>query len=146
MSENGINTAILDATQNKNSYYIYNDNDDNLRNDAANSLEDLIQGIPGGMKVAKNLSVYVEMPGQNNTKINEVGPILENLVKNYSCTLIDCDFSTPLDYFANSQEIFLVQSMDVLTIQPLTVFLRELKAKNILDSNKLRFVLNKYIQ
>ena len=143
LSENGINTAILDATQNKNSYYIYNDNDDNLRNDAANSLEDLIQGIPGGMKVAKNLSVYVEMPGQNNTKINEVGPILENLVKNYSCTLIDCDFSTPLDYFANSQEIFLVQSMDVLTIQPLTAFLKELKNRDILEQQRIRIIINK---
>ena len=143
LSENGINTAILDATQNKNSYYIYNDNDDNLRNDAANSIENLIQGIPGGMKIAKNLSVYVEMPGQNNTKINEVGPILENLVKNYSCTLIDCDFSTPLDYFANAQEIFLVQSMDVLTIQPLTAFLKELKNRDILEQQRIRIIINK---
>ena len=143
LSENGINTAILDATQNKNSYYIYNGNDDKLRNDAANSLEDLIQGIPGGMKVSKNLSVYVEMPGQNNTKINEVGPILENLVKNYSCTLIDCDFSTPLDYFANAQEIFLVQSMDVLTIQPLTAFLKELKNRDILEQQRIRIIINK---
>lgn len=143
LSENGINTAILDATQNKNSYYIYNNNDDNLRNDAANSLESLIQGIPGGMKVSKNLSVYVEMPGQNSTKINEVGPILENLVKNYSCTLIDCDFSTPLDYFANAQEIFLVQSMDVLTIQPLTAFLKELKNRDILEQQRIRIIINK---
>ena len=146
LSENGINTAILDATQNKNSYYIYNDNDDDLRNAAANSLEDLVQGMQGGMKVSKNLSVYVEMPGQNSTRINDVGPILENLVKNYSATLIDCDFSTPLEYFANAQEIYLVQSMDVLTIQPLTAFLKELKNRDILDQHKIRIIMNKAIR
>ena len=146
LSENGINTAILDATQNKNSYYIYNNNDDSLRNDAASSLEDLSQGIIGGMKVSKKLSVYVDIPGHNSTKINDVGPILENLAKNYSATLIDCDFSTPLDYFANAQEIYLVQSMDVLTIQPLTAFLKELKNRDILEQRKIRIIINKAIR
>lgn len=146
LSENGINTAILDATQNKNSYYIYNNNDDSLRNAAASSLEDISQGIVGGMKVSKNLSIYVEIPGQNSTKINDAGPILENLAKNYSATLIDCDFSTPVEYFANAQEIFLVQSMDVLTIQPLTAFLKELKNRDILEQHKIRIIMNKALR
>lgn len=146
LSENGINTAILDATQNKNSYYIYNNNDDSLRNDAAHSIESLIQGQPSGMRVAKNLSVYVEIPGQNSTRINEVGPILENLARNHAATLIDCDFSTPLEYFANVQELYLIQSMDVLTIQPLTAFLKELKNRDILEQQKIRIIINKAIR
>ncbi len=146
LSDNGINTAILDTTHNKNSYYIYNDNDDNLRNDAANSIERLIQGQPGGMRVAKNLSVYVEIPGQDNTRINEVGPILENLIQNHSATLLDCDFSTPFEYFEKAQEIYLIQSMDVLTIQPLTAFLKELKNREILEQRKLRIVINKAVR
>lgn len=146
LSDNGINTAILDATQNKNSYYIYNNNDDSLRNAAASSLEDIAQGIPGGMNVSKNLSVYVEIPGQSSTKINDVGPILENLAKNHVATLIDCDFSTPVEYFANAQEIFLVQSMDVLTIQPLTAFLKELRNRDILEQNKIRIIINKALR
>ena len=36
--------------------------------------------------------------------------------------------------------------MDVLTIQPLTAFLRELKAKNILEEHKIRIIINKYIK
>ena len=146
LSDNGINTAILDATQNKNSYYIYNNNDDSLRNAAANSLENLVHGIPGGMKVSKNLSVYVEVPGDNNTRLNETGPILENLVMNHSAVLIDCDFHTPINYFANAQEIFLVQSMDVLTIQPLTAFLKELKNRDALEQRKIRIIMNKAIR
>ena len=37
-----------------------------------------------------------------------------------------------------------MQSMDVLTIQPLTAYLRDLKAKGILNQNKLKVVINKY--
>ena len=54
--------------------------------------------------------------------------------------------TTPLQYFEKTQEIYLVQTFDILTIQPLTAFLRELKSKNILDQNKLRIVLNKALK
>ena len=43
-------------------------------------------------------------------------------------------------------QIYLVQSYDILTIQPLTAFLRDLKAKNILVPDKLRIVLNKVLK
>ena len=43
-------------------------------------------------------------------------------------------------------ETYLVQSLDILTIQPLTAFLRELKAKNVLDEKKLRIILNKVVR
>ncbi len=36
--------------------------------------------------------------------------------------------------------------MDILTIQPLTAFLKELKMKNILDERKLKIVLNKSVK
>ncbi len=60
--------------------------------------------------------------------------------------LIDCDFDTPISYFEKAQEIYLVQSFDILTIQPLTAFLRDLKSKNVLNENKLRVVLNKEVK
>ena len=36
--------------------------------------------------------------------------------------------------------------MDVLTIQPLTAFLRDLKSKNALEERKIRIVLNKLLK
>ena len=60
--------------------------------------------------------------------------------------LIDCDFTTPWGYFANASEIYLVQSMDILTIQPLTAFLRELKTRGLLEQDKLRVVVNKELK
>ena len=140
-----INTAILDATTNKNAYYIYTKNDDNLRKIASNSFENLTNEIAEGIKVNSNLTVYTTIPSKSE-QIKDSRPILETLIRNHSLVLIDCDFSTPIEYFDKSQEIYLVQTMDVLTIQPLTEFLRELKVKNVLEDRKIRVVLNKLLR
>ena len=145
LSSQGINVAILDATQNRNTYYIYTKNEENLRRTAYESIKNLADGKAKGIPVNSNLTVYTSLPSES-TDMNKVGKILETLINNHSLILIDCDFNTPLDYFANSQEIYLVQSMDVLTIQPLTAFLRELKTKKILDESKIRIIINKYMK
>ena len=56
---------------------------------------------------------------------------LINEIDKVNCVdIIDCDYDTDYNYFAQAQEIYLVQSLDILTIQPLTAFLRNLKAKS----------------
>lgn len=140
-SSMGINTAILDMTKNKNSYFIYTKNEEELRKVAFNCMENLANGVPAGIKVNNNLTVYTSLPSDKNIGNEEA--ILSTLVKNYSLILIDSDFDTPFTYFDQAQEIYLVQSMDILTIQPLTAFLRDLKAKNILRPEKLKAVINK---
>ena len=87
--------------------------------------------------------MLLEKSENENDVINNYSEILETLIKNYSLILLDCDFETNFGYFKEAQEIYLVQSFDVLTIQPLTAFLRDLKAKNILNPEKLRIILNK---
>ena len=145
LSSIGINVAILDTTVNRNSYYIYTKNEEALRNIAANSIEQLSQGVANGIQVNKNLTVFTSLPDEGDA-ISKVDEILETLVKNYSLILIDCDFNTPIGYFKQSMETYLVQSLDILTIQPLTAFLRELKAKNILEEEKLKIILNKFVK
>ena len=145
LSSMGINVAILDTTTNRNSYYIYTKNEEALRNIASNSIEQLSEGIANGIQVNKNLTVFTSLPDEQDS-ISRVDEILETLVKNYSLILIDCDFNTPVGYFKQSLETYLVQSLDILTIQPLTAFLRELKAKNILEESKLKIILNKFVR
>ncbi len=140
-SSMGINTAILDMTKNKNSYFIYTKNEEELRKVAFNCMENLANGVPAGIKVNNHLTVYTSLPSREDSE--KVEAILSTLVKNYSLILIDSDFDTPYTYFDQAQEIYLVQSMDILTIQPLTAFLRDLKAKNILTPEKLKIVVNK---
>lgn len=144
LSQKGINTAILDLTRNKNSYYIYTENDESLRNIAYSCIENLKVGNAQGIQIHKNLTVYTTLPGEEQNE-SDYTNILETLTKNYSLVILDCDFETNYNYFIQAQEIYLVQSLDILTIQPLTAFLRELKAKNILSPEKIRIVLNKMI-
>lgn len=138
----GISTAILDLTENKNSFFIYTKNEENLRKTAYDSIPKLKTGRAEGVKVNKYLSVYTGLPGEYPER-EDIDDVLSTLVNNYDLVLLDCDFNTPSDYFARSQEIYLVQSMDVLTIQPLTAFMRDLKNKGELKPEKLRIVINK---
>ena len=145
LSTSGINVAILDTTKNRNSYYIYTKNEEALRTTASHSFKGLINGIAQGIQVHPNLTVYTSLPDETD-EIIHADKILETLLRNHSLILIDTDFDTPIRYFEQSQETYLVQTLDVLTIQPLTAFLRQLKAKNVLDEKKLRIVLNKSVK
>ena len=106
-------------TKNKNSYYIYTNNEDELRETAHDCLEKLRTGIADGIKVNKNLSIFTSLPGEDDS-LDDVTNIIQTLLENYTIVLLDCDFATDVRYFKASQEIYLVQSLDVLTIQPLT--------------------------
>ena len=145
LSTSGIDVAILDTTQNRNSYYIYTKNEEELRETSAQCMKKLVDGSAQGIRVHSNLTVYTALP-EDNEFIVHADKILETLLKKHTLILIDTDFKTPNLYFEQSKEIYLVQTLDVLTIQPLTAFLRELKAKNILDEKKLRIVLNKAVK
>lgn len=144
LSQKGINVAILDLTRNKNAYYIYTENEESLRNIAYSCMENLKIGNAQGIQVHKNLTVYTTLPGDTQAE-SDYANILATLTKNYSLVILDCDFETDYNYFAQVQEIYLVQSLDILTIQPLTAFLRNLKAKNMLNPEKIRIVLNKMV-
>ena len=143
LSSMNISCAILDTTKSKNSFYIYTNNEDRLRNIAEQTIKSLKEGRAEGIDVNKYLSVYTEIPGQE-TKYDNIDEILSTLLEKHDIVLIDTDFNTDVEFFEDSQEIYLVQSMDVLTIQPLTAFLRNLKSKGALKEDKIRIVLNKW--
>ena len=143
LAKNGIDTAIIDLTRNRNSYYIYTKNDEHLRNQSNYITNNLKIGNANGIKEHKNLTIYTS-PIEGDENLEAVEPIIETLVKNHTVVLMDCDFNTPMRYFKYAQEIYLVQSMDILTIQPLTAFLRQLDDKGMFESSKVRVVLNKF--
>lgn len=145
LSSKGIDVAILDTTKNRNSYYIYTKNQESLRKIACSCMDELAHGVCNGIKVNNNLTVYTAVPGEEKT-IKEVEPILETLLKKHSLIIIDCDFNTPIEYFEYATKIYLVQTMEVLTIQPLTEVLLKMKNKGILEETKLRIIINKYVE
>ncbi len=144
LSQNGVKTAILDLTRNKNSYYMFTDNDANLMKKATDSIKNLSNGIVEGLDVNKNLTVFTSLP--DGIEETNKDTIIQTLSNNFEITLLDCDFNTNIEYFIKANEIYLIQTMDTFTIQPLTQFLSDLKLKNVLDESKLRVIINKYVR
>ena len=142
LSEQGIKTAIVDLTKNKNSYYIFTQNEERLRGIAYSCFEKLKSGISDGIIVNKNLTVYTSLPNADS-EIENKETAINTLLSEFSLVLFDCDTETDQEYFEIAQEIYLVQSLDVLTIQPLTTLLKKLKMNKLLNEEKLRILINK---
>ena len=89
----GINTAILDTTKNKNSYYIFTKNEESLRKVAFECMDKLENGLAAGIEVGRNLTVYTDLPGKSRES-NKVDIIISTLIHKHSLILLDCDFET----------------------------------------------------
>lgn len=145
LSMNGIDTAIVDLTKNRNSYYIYTKNDEQLRNQSNYITNNLKAGTANGIQEHRNLTIYTS-PIEGDENLEAVEPIIKTLINHHTVVILDCDFTTPMKYFKYAQEIYMVQSMDILTIQPLTAFIRQLLDKGMFEPSKARVVLNKFIR
>ena len=71
---------------------------------------------------------------------------MNTILSNSSLVLIDCDVDTDPEFFEIAEELYLVQSLDILTIQPLTSLLKKLKMSKVLDESKLRILINKEVR
>ena len=144
--QSNVKVAILDETQNRNSFYIYTNNDEPLINKAVSSIRNSENGLAKGLDVSRYLTVYTNIPdGGLENKTEDIEAIVSTLTHNYDIILVDSDFETNEKFFAYASEIYVVQSMDALTIQPITKFLSELKDKGLLQEEKLRIIINKYM-
>ena len=112
---------------------------------ATESLGNLSRGDNSGLVVSRNLTIFTALPTDIKESYN-YDIMLSTASNNYDVVLLDCDYDTDTTFFVLSNEIYLVQSFDVFTIQPLTKFLSDLKVKGYLDENKLRVVVNKYVK
>lgn len=144
LTAQGLEVAILDTTKNKSSYYIYTKNEEVLRRVAIDSIDNLANGVANGVKVNDKLTVYTSIPKKYDS-IKKVEPILQTLLKKHTIILLDCDFDTPMTYFNYAQEIYLIQTMDILTIQPLTEFLLKMRNSGVALDYKARIIINKFV-
>ena len=141
----GVKTAILDLTKKKNSYYIYTKNEEELRKQTYECLNRLSSGVEIGLKLNNDyLTVFTTLPNDNIASYN-INNMLNTLRGKYDVVLIDADFASPIECFENSEEIYAVQDTDILNIQDLTLFIRELKTRSM-DLNKIKFIINKFIK
>ena len=144
LARRNIDVAILDLTSNKSLYYIFTKNKESIREEVKYSLKNLNDGNPRGIQIENNLTVYTDLPRDKDENL-KVEKILETLLKKHQLVILDTDFTTDVSYFKYSEQIYLVQTMDILTIRPLTEFLSKLKSQNAINSEKIRIILNKFI-
>lgn len=143
LAKSKVKTAIVDMTRKRDSYTIYTYDNEGKRSIAAESLKYASNGFNEPL-IYDKLSIYTAMPGEDRKSYN-AGRIIETVTQNNNVVLIDGDFTTPTDYFRLCQEIYVVQDMDILNINQITLFLRELKNRG-LPMSKIRVIINKHVK
>ena len=144
LTRNRIKTAIVDVTKKRDTYTIYTYDNEGKRHIAAESMKYASNGLNEPLIFDNKLSIYTGMPGEDRKSYN-ASVAIETISQNSNAILIDCDFTTPVEYFRQCQEIYVVQDMDILNINQLTMFLRNLKSKGI-PMNKVRVIINKHVK
>ncbi|MEG1705702.1 MAG: hypothetical protein RR290_03920 [Clostridia bacterium] len=143
LAKSKIKTAIVDMTRKRDSYTIYTYDNEGKRSIAAESLKYASNGFNEPL-IYDKLSIYTAMPGEDRKSYN-ASRIIETVMQNNNVVLIDADFTTPTDYFRLCQEVYVVQDMDILNINQITLFLRELKNRG-LPMSKIRVIINKHVK
>ena len=138
-----VKVGIVDLTRKRDSYILYTYDNEGKRSIAAESMKYASNGLNEPLVYGK-LSIYTGVPGEDRKQYNATN-VIETAMNNSSVVLIDCDFSTPVDYYRLAQEIYIIQDMDVLNVNQITVFLRELKTRGI-PMNKVRVIINKHVK
>lgn len=147
LSNSKVVTSILDMTRDKGMYYIYNQSDKTLRKIASECMQNLSNSQDSYLPVSKYLKVYTTVPGSvSDSRRGYKHKAIIDIVKNNSnITIVDADFTTPIDYFESASEIYVIQDMDILKMQETTAFLREMKNRNM-DMRKIKIIINKYVK
>lgn len=143
-----ITTSILDMTRDKSLYYIYADESKALKNRASECMQRLAEGEDYYIETMNShLKLYTSLAGSlsDQRRGYKHRNIIDTIKKNCNLTIVDADFTTPIDYFDQADEIYLVQDLDVLKIQDVTLFLRELNARG-LDKKKIKLIINKFVK
>ena len=138
-----IKVAIVDLTKKRDTYTLYTYDNEGKRAIAAESMKYASNGLNEPLVYGK-LSVYTGIPGEDRKHYNATN-VVQTAMNHNSVVLIDCDFSTPVDYYRLAQEIYIVQDMNVLNVNQITMFLKEIKSRGI-PMNKVKIIINKHVR
>lgn len=148
MANSKIVTSILDMTRDRSMFYLYNQNDKTLRRRAEECMPKVMDGDDCYLETSNRfLKVYTTLPGTltDPRRGYKHKAIIETVKSNCNLTIVDADFTTPIDYFDQANEVYLIQDLDLLKMPDATLFLRELKNRGM-DMKKIRIIINKYVK
>ena len=147
IASQNVSVGIIDMTKDKSLYYIYNQDDKELRAIAAECMKKLGEGVDSYIQGAKNLKIYTSVPGPSmpGKNLYRNKAVIDTVTDSNALVIVDADFSTPLEYFEKAQDIYIIQDMDIIKMQETTMFIRELKNRSI-DMKKIKILINKYVK
>ena len=119
-----------------------------MKNRAAECMQRLSEGEDYYIETMNShLKLYTSLAGSlsDQRRGYKHRVVIDTVKKNCNLTIVDADFTTPIDYFDQADEIYLIQDLDVLKIQDVTLFLRELNARG-LDKKKIKLIINRYVK
>ena len=147
LADNKVSVGVLDMTRDKSLYYIYNQDDRELRQIATECMQKLSQGVDSYIPAEKNLKIYTTVPGPSadSRRIFKNRAIIDTVREFNNVVIVDADFSTSLEYYEKADEIYIVQDLDIMKMQETTLFLRELKNRSI-NMGKIKVIINKYVK
>ena len=149
MAMKGVKTSLLDMTKNRGLYWFYNEATYRKRDLVTNCMTNLSNNMATPIQVGKykDLTLYTTIPNgkEENRKAYKHRNVVETAKKNCNLLIIDCDFSTPYEYFEQASEVYIVQDLDLIKAQETKEFFRELKTRGM-DWNKLRIVINNSVK
>ena len=147
LADNKVSVGVLDMTRDKSLYYIYNQDDRELRQIATECMQKLSQGLDSYIPAEKNLKIYTTVPGPSadSRRTFKNRAIIDTVREFNNVVIVDADFSTSLEYYEKADEIYIVQDLDIMKMQETTLFLRELKNRSI-NMGKIKVIINKYVK
>ncbi len=143
LTRHKVKTAIVDVTRKRDTFTMYTYDNEGKRAIAAESIKYASNGLNEPL-VYEKLSVYTAMPGEDRRTYN-ANKIIETVMQNNTVVLVDADFTTPPDFFRLCQNIYIVQDMDIINLQQVTMFIRELKSRGV-PMNKIKLIVNKHVK
>ena len=149
MSMQGVKTSILDMTRSRGLYWCYFNDVDSERDIVATCMSNLSAGNATPVQVGKtkNLTLYTTIPKgrEDNRKGYRHRTVLDTVRRNCNLLILDCDFTTPSEYFEQAQEIYFVQDLDLSKVSESQEFLKGLQDMRT-DWNKLRLIINSTVK
>ena len=149
MAMKGVQTSILDMTRSRGLYWFYFNDVDSERDTVATCMSNLSAGnaTPIHVGKTKNLTLYTTIPKgrEDNRKGYRHRTVLDTARRNCNLLILDCDFTTPSEYFEQAQEIYFVQDLDLCKISESQDFLKGLQDMRT-DWSKLRLIINSSVK
>ncbi len=148
LATKGVKTSILDMTKNRGLFWFYEEDTKRRLDDVAVCMSNLSSGVSNPVQIgrSRNLTLYTTIPKgkEDNRKGYRHRNVVDTAKRSCNLLIIDCDFTTPVEYFEQAQEIYVVQDYDLIKVVETKEFFRELKARRT-DWTKLRVIFNNTI-